>query len=243
MMVGCTLRDVWEEVRDATIRLLGGVTFADPPPAPEAPGSTRRSSPRSEPRHRDRLTYRGIVSAMAVAIDREYGLFIGGELTEPARARSGSSPSRRPASRSPARAWRARRMSTARSRPAWGPRRRWGKTPGTERARCTRSRMRSSSIAPSSPSSRRVTWARRSRRSRRSFTRRPRTSLLRLRHRDDRRAGEPDRRLLLFYSLKEPVGVAGQIVPWNYLLMSTWKPLRRSQPDAPWSSNPTRRPC
>jgi acyl-CoA reductase-like NAD-dependent aldehyde dehydrogenase len=29
---------------------------------------------------------------------------------------------------------------------------------------------------------------------------------------------------LLFYSLKEPVGVAGQIVPWNYpLLMSTWK--------------------
>src|SRR6186997_1510203 len=29
MMVGCTLRDVWEEVRDATIALLGGVTFAD----------------------------------------------------------------------------------------------------------------------------------------------------------------------------------------------------------------------
>jgi aldehyde dehydrogenase (NAD+)/betaine-aldehyde dehydrogenase len=29
---------------------------------------------------------------------------------------------------------------------------------------------------------------------------------------------------LLFYSQKEPVGVAGQIVPWNYpLLMSTWK--------------------
>jgi len=29
---------------------------------------------------------------------------------------------------------------------------------------------------------------------------------------------------LLFYSLKEPVGVAAQIVPWNYpLLMATWK--------------------
>ena len=29
---------------------------------------------------------------------------------------------------------------------------------------------------------------------------------------------------LLFYSLKEPVGVCAQIVPWNYpLLMSTWK--------------------
>src|SRR5881398_223524 len=29
---------------------------------------------------------------------------------------------------------------------------------------------------------------------------------------------------LLFYSLKEPVGVVGQIVPWNYpLTMTTWK--------------------
>src|SRR6188474_3095298 len=29
MMIGCTLREVWEDVRDATISLLGGVTFAD----------------------------------------------------------------------------------------------------------------------------------------------------------------------------------------------------------------------
>jgi Rrf2 family protein len=29
MTVGCTLREVWAEVRDATIALLGGVTFAD----------------------------------------------------------------------------------------------------------------------------------------------------------------------------------------------------------------------
>jgi Rrf2 family protein len=29
MTIGCTLREVWEEVRDATIALLGGVTFAD----------------------------------------------------------------------------------------------------------------------------------------------------------------------------------------------------------------------
>jgi aldehyde dehydrogenase (NAD+)/betaine-aldehyde dehydrogenase len=29
---------------------------------------------------------------------------------------------------------------------------------------------------------------------------------------------------LLFYSLKEPVGIVGQIVPWNYpLMMATWK--------------------
>jgi Rrf2 family protein len=29
MTVGCTLREVWQEVRDATIALLGGVTFAE----------------------------------------------------------------------------------------------------------------------------------------------------------------------------------------------------------------------
>src|SRR5687768_3219593 len=29
MTVGCTLREVWEEVREATIGLLAGVTFAD----------------------------------------------------------------------------------------------------------------------------------------------------------------------------------------------------------------------
>jgi Rrf2 family protein len=29
MTLGCTLREVWEEVRDATISLLGNVTFAD----------------------------------------------------------------------------------------------------------------------------------------------------------------------------------------------------------------------
>lgn len=29
MSLGCSLRDVWAEIRDATISLLGGVTFAD----------------------------------------------------------------------------------------------------------------------------------------------------------------------------------------------------------------------
>ncbi|MCS7007823.1 MAG: Rrf2 family transcriptional regulator [Thermoleophilia bacterium] len=29
MTVGCTLREVWEGVRDATIALLGGITFAE----------------------------------------------------------------------------------------------------------------------------------------------------------------------------------------------------------------------
>ena len=29
MTIGCTLREVWEEIRDATIQLLGRATFAD----------------------------------------------------------------------------------------------------------------------------------------------------------------------------------------------------------------------
>jgi DNA-binding IscR family transcriptional regulator len=29
MTIGCTLREVWEEIRDATISLLGEATFAD----------------------------------------------------------------------------------------------------------------------------------------------------------------------------------------------------------------------
>ena len=29
MMIGCTLREVWAEIRDATIQLLGQATFAD----------------------------------------------------------------------------------------------------------------------------------------------------------------------------------------------------------------------
>jgi Rrf2 family protein len=29
MTIGCTLREVWEEIRDATIQLLGQATFAD----------------------------------------------------------------------------------------------------------------------------------------------------------------------------------------------------------------------
>ena len=51
MTVGCTLRDVWEEVRDATISLLGGVTFADLARAQVGHGSTpaSRASRPAEP--------------------------------------------------------------------------------------------------------------------------------------------------------------------------------------------------
>ena len=52
MMVGCTLRDVWEEVRDATISLLGGVTFADLAKRAGGPGWTRPCSRRKSPSER-----------------------------------------------------------------------------------------------------------------------------------------------------------------------------------------------
>jgi aldehyde dehydrogenase (NAD+) len=46
---------------------------------------------------------------------------------------------------------------------------------------------------------------------------------------------------LLSYTLREPVGVCGQIVPWNYpLMLATWKLARRSRPAAPQCSSPIR---
>src|SRR5947209_15068438 len=48
--------------------------------------------------------------------------------------------------------------------------------------------------------------------------------LLRVCGRHDRRPEQPDGGSLLTYSLKEPIGVCAQIVPWNYpLLMAVWK--------------------
>jgi len=39
----------------------------------------------------------------------------------------------------------------------------------------------------------------------------------------------------LAYTLREPVGVVGQIIPWNFpLLMAAWKLARPWLPDAPW---------
>ena len=38
------------------------------------------------------------------------------------------------------------------------------------------------------------------------------------------------------YTRHEPVGVVGQIIPWNFpLLMQAWKLARRSRPETPWS--------
>ena len=164
---------------------------------------------------------------MAVATDREYGLFIGGEPAEPASGEVTSSSSPRRASRSPARRWRARPTSTAQSRRHAPPSRTTGgSTPGTERARLLHALADAIVVN--------------------------RAELAELESRDVGKAissvkaelhqavenfrfyasavatisgrANPIGGSLLFYSLKEPVGVAAQIVPWNYpLMMATWK--------------------
>src|ERR671918_305434 len=124
---------------------------------------------------------------MAVATDREFPLFIGGEPTEPVSGEvrdlvepATGEPLARAAIAGEADVDRA--VEAARGALDGD----WGKTPGTERARLLHALAdaiatiggRANSIGGS----------------------------------------------LLFYSLKEPVGVAGQIVPWNYpLMMATWK--------------------
>ena len=121
---------------------------------------------------------------------------------------------------------RGRRRPRGRGRPRRARRRRGARRRRpSARASCTRSPTRSSRTARSSPSSRRATSARRSRRSRPSSRRRSRTSASTPRRsRSIAGRSNPIGGSLLFYSLKEPVGVAAQIVPWNYpLMMATWK--------------------
>ncbi len=164
---------------------------------------------------------------MAFATDREYGLFIGGELTEPASGEVRELAE--PATGSPlARAAMAGEADVDRAVEAArvaldGD---WGKTPGTERARLLHALA--DAIAAN------------------------RAELAELESRNVGKAissvkaelhqavenfryyasaigtiggrANPIGGSLLFYSLKEPVGVVGQIVPWNYpLMMSTWK--------------------
>ena len=150
-----------------------------------------------------------------------------GRPSRPPRARSATSSSPPPASRSaaPRMAGEAdvdRAVEAARAAldgPGAGRRR------TSARASCTRSPTRSTRTARSSPSSSRATSARRSRRSRPRSAARSRTSASSRRcSARSRGRSNPIGGSLLTYSLKEPVGVAAQIVPWNYpLLMATWK--------------------
>src|SRR6266851_2529051 len=164
---------------------------------------------------------------MAVATEREYGLFINGELVEPA---SGDVRDlTEPATGEPlGRAALAGEADVDRAAEAAraaldGP---WGKTPPTERSRLLHAladaivanrkelaelEVRNVGKAISSVKAE-VSQAVENFRFYAS-------AIASIAGRSNPIGGS-----LLFYSLKEPVGVAGQIVPWNYpLMMATWK--------------------
>jgi acyl-CoA reductase-like NAD-dependent aldehyde dehydrogenase len=164
---------------------------------------------------------------MAVATEREYGLFINGELVEPASGelRELTEPATGEFLARAAMAGEAdidRAVEAARAALA-GP---WGKTPANERSRLLHAladailanrkelaelEVRNVGKAISSVKAE-VSQAVENFRFYGS-------AIASIAGRANSIGGS-----LLFYSLKEPVGVAGQIVPWNYpLMMATWK--------------------
>jgi acyl-CoA reductase-like NAD-dependent aldehyde dehydrogenase len=163
---------------------------------------------------------------MAVAT-REYGLFIGGEAAEPASGEIRDLTE--PATGEPlARAAMAgeadvdRAVEAARAALAGD----WGKTPGTERAR------RLHALADAMVANRAELAeleARNVGKAISSVKAELHQAIENFRYYASATAtiggrANPIGGSLLFYSLKEPVGVVGQIVPWNYpLMMSTWK--------------------
>jgi acyl-CoA reductase-like NAD-dependent aldehyde dehydrogenase len=164
---------------------------------------------------------------MAVATEREYGLFIGGELVEPASGEIRDLTE--PASGDPlARAAIAgeadidRAVEAARGALA-GP---WAKTPPTERSRLLHAladAIQANRKELAELEVRNVGKALSSVKAEvaqaienfRYFA----SAIASIAGRSNPLGGS-----LHFYSLKEPVGVAAQIVPWNYpLMMATWK--------------------
>ena len=164
---------------------------------------------------------------MAVATDREYGLFIGGELAEPASGEfrdliepaTGDSLARAPLA---GEADVDRAVEAARSALDGD----WGKTPGTERSRLLHAladAIQANRAELAELESRNVGKAISSVKAElfqavenfRFYA----SAIASIGGRSNPIGGS-----LLFYSLKEPVGVAAQIVPWNYpLMMATWK--------------------
>ena len=164
---------------------------------------------------------------MAVATRREYGLFIGGELVEPASGEIREIAE--PACGEPlARAAMAGEEDVERAVEAAraaldGP---WGKTPATERSRLLHA------LADAVAANRGELAELESRNVGKAISsvkaelagatenfRYYASAIATIGGRSNPIGGS-----LLFYSLKEPVGVCGQIVPWNYpLLMATWK--------------------
>jgi acyl-CoA reductase-like NAD-dependent aldehyde dehydrogenase len=164
---------------------------------------------------------------MAVATDREYGLFIGGEPTEPASGefRELTEPATGGSLARAALAGDAdvdRAVEAARTALEGD----WGKTPGTERSRLLHAladAIQANRAELAELESRNVGKAISSVKAElfqaienfRFYG----SAIGSIGGRSNPIGGS-----LLFYSLKEPVGVAAQIVPWNYpLMMATWK--------------------
>ena len=164
---------------------------------------------------------------MAVATEREYGLFIDGELVEPqsGEIRELTEPA---TGESLARAAMAGEADVDRAVDAAraaldGP---WGKTPPTERSRLLHA------LADAIVANRKELAELEARNVGKAISsvkaelnqavenfRFYGSAIASIAGRANAIGGS-----LLFYSLKEPVGVAGQIVPWNYpLMMATWK--------------------
>ena len=164
---------------------------------------------------------------MAVATDREFGLFIGGEAAEPASGdvRELTEPATGEALARAAMAGEAdvdRAVQAARAAIDGD----WGKTPGTERARLLHAladAMVTNRAELAELESRNVGKAIS------SVKAELHQAVENFRYYGSAIAtiggrANPIGGSLLFYSLKEPVGVAAQIVPWNYpLMMATWK--------------------
>jgi acyl-CoA reductase-like NAD-dependent aldehyde dehydrogenase len=164
---------------------------------------------------------------MAVATEREFGLFIDGELVEPASGEVREL--REPATADPlARAAMAgeadvdRAVESARTALAGA----WGKTPPNERSRLLHALA--DAIAANRKEladleTRNVGKAISSVKAELAgaveYLRFYASAIASIAGRANPVGGS-----LLFYSLKEPVGVCGQIVPWNYpAMMTTWK--------------------
>jgi len=164
---------------------------------------------------------------MAIAIDREFGLFIAGEPAEPASGEvrdlvepATGEPLARAAMAGEADVDRA--VEAARSALDGD----WGKTPGTERARLLHALADAIAANRSELSE---LEARNVGKAISSVKAELHQAVENFRFYGSAIASiggrsNPIGGSLLFYSLKEPVGVAAQIVPWNYpLMMATWK--------------------
>jgi acyl-CoA reductase-like NAD-dependent aldehyde dehydrogenase len=164
---------------------------------------------------------------MAIAIDREFGLFIAGEPAEPASGEvrdlvepATGEPLARAAMAGEADVDRA--VAAARSALDGD----WGKTPGTERARLLHALADAIAANRSELSE---LEARNVGKAISSVKAELHQAVENFRFYGSAIASiggrsNPIGGSLLFYSLKEPVGVAAQIVPWNYpLMMTTWK--------------------